>query len=433
MGTFLLTLSALVLPYVVILLLVVAGMLRAPRPTAQPSAPQAEEPAGRAWPSVDVVLPAHNEGRTLPPTLASLHALDYPGRLRIIVVDDRSTDHTAALVEAAAAADPRIRLVQVTEASKRWSPKVNAVAKGLAAGDGEIILTTDADCRLPKSWVTAMTSPFQDPQVVLVLGLVTTRGEGEASGFRERFEAIDWLSLMLASRSLTAFGWSFASSANNQAYRRDAFERAGGFGVAGRAPSGDEDLLAQRLGRLPGARTVFQADPMAAVLTSPTPSWRALLRQRRRWVSRYHHLVQYPPLFWLGVALLGAQSVALSLALLATLLFPALLPGVLSLWAVKLAVELFGFHLGLAQLGRRDLAGWPVLGWALLHPFFIAAAVLGSLFKPSSWRAGQGGYRRRLWRARRQLLQRQLARAGLTRTTSGPVAVSRRPGGRLTP
>jgi len=392
MSVALAVLAALVVPYLALLLWVAAGVVAPPRgrPSGAPS----------RWPSVDLVVPAHDEERTLPATLASLHALAYPGVLRIVLVDDRSTDGTAAAIAAAARRDPRVQVVRVERASRRRAPKVNAVWHGLRAGTGEIVMTTDADCRLAPDWVRAMAAPFADPDVVLALGTVTTRGPGEARGFRERFEAIDWLSLMLTSRSLARFGRTFASSANAQAYRRAAFERVGGFGLAARAPSGDEDLLAQRLGRLPGARAVFVDDPAAWVLTRPMPSWGALLRQRRRWASRYQHVDQYHPAFWSAIVLLGTQSAALAVALVALPFVPAAAPTVLTLWGAKLVVEIVGAHVGLGRLGRSDLRGPAVVGWALLHPFFIAAALFASLARPSSWRSGQAGYRRRLWRAR---------------------------------
>jgi len=388
-------LTALVVPYLGLMLLIAVGMRRPP-----PSVPAAATEGGRRWPSVDIVLPARNEAAGLPATLAALRRLEYPAPLRIIVVDDRSTDATASLVRDAAALDPRLRLLQVRTASRRLAPKVHAVERGLRSGQGEIVLTTDADCLVEPGWVRAMVAPFDDPDVVLALGSVTTRGPGVARGFRERFEAIDWLSLMLVSRSLARLGWSLVSSANAQAYRRAAFERVGGFGTVGQAPSGDEDLLAQRLGRLPGARTAFVDDAAARVLTHPMPSWTALLRQRRRWASRYRHVAHYHPGFWSAIVLLGAQSLALSTAVVVLPFAPAAAPAVLALWAAKLSIEVVGMREGLRLLGRPDLRGPELLGWALLHPFFVASTLLASLLWPSPWRAAASGSRRRSWRAR---------------------------------
>src|SRR5690606_32792396 len=128
------------------------------------------------------------------------------------------------------------------------------------------------------------------------------------------FESVDWFTLMLVSRSMTRFGLKFASSANNLAYRRGAFDSVGGFGAAGRAPSGDEDLLTQRLGRISGSRVVFAEDERTRVLTQGAATTRTLLRQRRRWVSRYHHVLHYHPGFMTGIAALGLQSVFLTLS-----------------------------------------------------------------------------------------------------------------------
>jgi cellulose synthase/poly-beta-1,6-N-acetylglucosamine synthase-like glycosyltransferase len=414
MSPLLVVLYALVVPYLLLMLLVVVGILRREGPGPDPAA---EEPA--EWPSVDVILPARDEAEGLPAVLTSLTDQDYPGRFTVWVVDDRSRDGTAAVARGVAARDARVRVLRVELPSCRYAPKVNAVMRGVHAGDGEWIVTTDADCVHPRGWLRALLR-HRARDVVMVLGHVDTAAPRRARGLLGRVEALDWTSLMLTSRALVRFGWSFASSANNQAYPRSAFDAVGGFGVAARAPSGDEDLLAQRLGRLRGGRFVFTDHPDARVVTAPQPSWAAFLAQRRRWVSRYQHLQQYRPAFLIGIALLGLQSLALATALLALPLWPAAAAAVLGLWAAKLGVETVGMHLGLARLGRRDLMGWPVLAWAALHPFMIATALVWSLLAPGSWRAGARGYRRRLLRAgwrrwRSQRLRAWRAAAGRPR------------------
>lgn len=374
-------------------LLIAAGMLRRLPPIT---------PAPR-WPSVDLVIAAHNEERALPGTLASVQALDYPGALRIVLVNDRSHDNTATLLCEAAACDPRLQLVHIDRPCHRQAPKVHAIARGVAAGVGEIILTSDADCRLPPGWVQAMVAPFAQPRVVWVLGSVTTLAADTPGNLRQRLEAIDWLSLMLVSRALARLGANLTSSANAQGYRRSALRAVGGFGAVGRAPSGDEDLLLQRLGRLPGARTVFVDHPDARVITAGMPSWRALWRQRRRWASRYQHALHYQPIFWAGITLLGVQSLLLSAAIVALPWQPATAPWLLASWGLKLTVELVGLRHGLRQLGRTDLVGSALLLWALGHPLFVATIFIASLLRPGSWRSSQRSYRRRALRA---LLQR---------------------------
>jgi cellulose synthase/poly-beta-1,6-N-acetylglucosamine synthase-like glycosyltransferase len=408
MIVFLVLLYGLVLAYIGLMLVVVEGMLRPER-----------RPRSAARPSASVIIPAHNEEAKLGPTLASLSRQHYSGVAEFVVVDDRSSDATGAIIDRFAARDRRIRRLRVEEPSVRLSPKVNAVNEGIKRSSGEVIVTSDADCEYPEGWLEGMIAHFEE-DVVMVVGYVECTRADRPRTKVATFESIDWFSLMLTSRSLTRFGWKFASSANNQAYRRSAFEAAGGFGAGGRAPSGDEDLLTQRLGRLPGARIVFASSPEVRVLTRPMPSLGALLRQRRRWVSRYHHPMHYHPGFMASIAALGLQSVALSVAVPLALAVPWMAPWVASLWGVKLGVELAGMRLGTAQLDRQDLWGLPVLAWALLHPFFIATVVVWSLLQPGDWRAGAAGYRRRFWlRQAREAARRLRSQVSRRRGASG--------------
>lgn len=386
MVIFLVVLYGLVLSYVGLMLMVVAGMLRRQR-----------RPFSAERPPVSVIIPAHNEQESLPGTLTSLSQQRYPGTVEFVVVDDRSSDSTNEIIEGFVASDSRFRRVRIESPSSRLAPKVNAVNEGIRESSGAIIVTSDADCEYPPGWLEGMVSHFEE-NVTMVVGYVECTRADRPKSALATFESIDWFSLMLTSRSLTRFGWKFASSANNQAYRRSAFEAAGGFGAGGRAPSGDEDLLTQRLGRLSGARIVFASTPEVRVLTRPMPSLLALLKQRKRWVSRYHHVMHYHPGFIASIAALGLQSVALTVALCLSFLVPWIAPWVACLWGVKLGVELGGMRIGTAQLDRGDLWGLPVLMWATLHPLFIATVVIWSFLQPGEWRAGADGYRRRYWR-----------------------------------
>jgi poly-beta-1,6-N-acetyl-D-glucosamine synthase len=396
---FIIVLYALMLPYIGLMLMVVVGAYRAKR-----------RPISRERPSVSVIIPAHNEEDKLEATLTSLSKQQYRGKLEFVIVNDRSRDATPEIIQRFVDQDPRFRLVNVTEPSKRLAPKVNAVNTGIQNSTGDIIIASDADCQYPVRWVASMVSHFES-DVAMVVGYVESTRAGMAKNWVERFESTDWFSLMLTSRSLTHFGWKFASSANNQAYRRSAFEAIGGFGASGRAPSGDEDLLTQRMGRLPGMRVVFASAPDSRVLTRPVPNALALLKQRRRWVSRYHHTLHYHPAFMASIGVLGFSSVFLVLGIILTAFLPELDPWVYGLWGVKLAIEMYGMSLGMNQLERRDLWGVPTFVWALLHPFFIATVVIWSFLKPGAWYAGARSYRRRFFKRQVRELGRKVRHA----------------------
>ena len=103
-------------------------------------------------PHVSVVLAARDEARHLGATLDTLRAQTYPS-LEIVVVDDRSSDATGAIADAAAAADARIQVVHVESLPEGWLGKNHALQAGAARTRGEFLLFTDADVRFSQGTI----------------------------------------------------------------------------------------------------------------------------------------------------------------------------------------------------------------------------------------------------------------------------------------
>jgi chlorobactene glucosyltransferase len=93
---------------------------------------------------VSVIVPARNEASTIKTLLVSLLATRYEP-MEILVVDDRSTDGTAALVNTVA--DPRLRLIEGEDLPQGWYGKPWACYQGFRAAQGNLLLFTDADTR----------------------------------------------------------------------------------------------------------------------------------------------------------------------------------------------------------------------------------------------------------------------------------------------
>jgi hypothetical protein len=96
------------------------------------------------WPSLSVVIPACNEADTIESALRSRLTQDYP-ELEVVVVEDRSTDATASIVDRIAAEDPRLRALHIKELPPGWLGKLHALHRGAEAASGEWLLFTDAD------------------------------------------------------------------------------------------------------------------------------------------------------------------------------------------------------------------------------------------------------------------------------------------------
>ena len=94
-------------------------------------------------PAVDIVIPARDEAAGIEAALRSLLAQDYAGPLRIVLVDDGSTDGTGTI--ARGIQDPRLLVVDGRLCPPGWSGKLWAVAQGMEHTAAELVLLTDAD------------------------------------------------------------------------------------------------------------------------------------------------------------------------------------------------------------------------------------------------------------------------------------------------
>ena len=97
-------------------------------------------------PRVSVLIPARNEELRLPPCISTIADSDYPN-MEILVLDDHSTDETAALIQRRAKGDPRIRLLSGQPLPKGWTGKSWACHQLAQEAQGEYLLFVDADTR----------------------------------------------------------------------------------------------------------------------------------------------------------------------------------------------------------------------------------------------------------------------------------------------
>jgi len=130
------------------------------------------------WPRVTVLAPAHNEERVIGDCLGRLMALDYPAdRLHILVVNDRSTDGTAAIAEACAAKS-RGRMSVLHRPAGAAPGKPAAVMDALAAIDSDVVVFFDADYLPEPALLKMLVAPFIDPQVGATMGRVVPYNTG---------------------------------------------------------------------------------------------------------------------------------------------------------------------------------------------------------------------------------------------------------------
>jgi len=235
-------------------------------------------------PTVTVVVPVHDGETTIRTCIEALLVQDWPRQaLELIVVDNRSTDATRAVV-----ASYPVRLVE----ERRVQSSYAARNRGVAASHGELLAFTDADCVPDPGWVRALAAAFEDHRVGLAAGSIAA---WRADRLVERYQAVRALR---AERTVHHPVLPFAQTAN-AACPRVVFDAVGGFDAAC-AFGGDLDFC-WRVQRNTGLRLVYE--PGAVVRHRHRTTWRGLfaLYQKNALANcllaeRWAHYAAYPSL-----------------------------------------------------------------------------------------------------------------------------------------
>jgi hopene-associated glycosyltransferase HpnB len=137
------------------------GNFWASRPELPPASPA-------EFPDVDIVIPARDEVETIRPVIASLLSQDYAGKFRVILIDDNSTDGTAAHAGIA----PNLMVISGQAMPLGWSGKLWALHQGVEASSAPILLFTDADVVHDPRHLSSLVARLLHPRVEMVSEMV---------------------------------------------------------------------------------------------------------------------------------------------------------------------------------------------------------------------------------------------------------------------
>ncbi|MDB6091655.1 MAG: glycosyl transferase, family 2 [Gammaproteobacteria bacterium] len=344
------------------------------------SAPELPPAVPAELPDVDIVVPARDEATTIGPVIASLLAQDYPGKYRITLVDDDSTDGTAALAGTA----PHLRIISGQPKPAGWSGKIWALRQGIAASSAPVLLFADADIVHDPRHLSSLVARLMQPRAEMVSEMVRLNCTSVAEralvpAFVYFFQMLYPFARVNDSRSTVA-----AAAGGTVLIRREALERIGGI-EAIKAALIDDVTLAQAVkasardvGEHAGA-PIYLGHSGLATSIRPYPRFADLWRMISR--TAFTQL---------------RYSVSLLVLTLA---------GLTLVWLVPLGAVVFGhgwsFVSGLAAFSLAALSYLPTLAryrcnrlWSLALPLialFYMAATLGSalnywLGRGASWK-----------------------------------------------
>jgi len=258
----------LILPYLVLMLWYFRGLTK-----KLPCLPE----ENKTYPYISVVVAARNEENNINGLAEALLCQDYPkDRYEIIIVNDNSTDATVAILKTSGARD-KVRVIDSAGSGKKA-----AIRLGIQEAAGELILTTDADCRPTEKWISAFASCYLKQQPDMIIGPVEIE---PSTGIAGRFEQIEFLALQGITAGSAINGHPLMCNGANLFFTREAY-----FSCADELHpeihSGDDIYLLHCLKRQKNRKILWMTPGEATVITRKSPDAASFIRQRVRWISK---------------------------------------------------------------------------------------------------------------------------------------------------
>jgi cellulose synthase/poly-beta-1,6-N-acetylglucosamine synthase-like glycosyltransferase len=314
------------------------------------------------WPSVTVIIPAHNEEQVIGHALAALLEVKYPAELlRILPVNDRSTDRTHQVIDDLVLRHPnRIFPFHRTEGKPG---KAAALKEAMSLVKSEIVVLLDADYIPAPQLIQQLVTPYFDPEVGAVMGRVVPLNVGanlltrlldleRAAGYQVDQQARMNLKLV------PQHGGTVGS------VRMSALREVGGWNE--NTLTEDTDLTFRLL--LNGWKTVYQN--RAECYEEVPETWPVRIRQIRRWAWGHNQALlthSLPVISRRGLSLRERVDGLLLLGVYA--MSPITLIG----WILALVAFYMGFTNLQGTLGLLAVASYAAVGNAAAF-FEVAAA-----------------------------------------------------------
>jgi len=231
-----------------------------------------------------IIIPFRNEEIHLQELLNSLVKINYPkNKFECIFVNDESTDTSVKIIEEFLS-KTALNFYVVNNLRESTSPKKDAINTAVQTANFEWIVTTDADCTVPKYWLQLFDQFSKVNNSVMMVGPVSYNILN--TSFLENFQLLDFLSLQAA--TLGGFGIKkpFLCNGANLAYKKTVFTELNGFQGNENIASGDDIFLFEKFYKKYPYRVHFLKSNQAIVSTKAMKSWKGLIQQRMRWAAK---------------------------------------------------------------------------------------------------------------------------------------------------
>ena len=316
---------------------------------------------------VTVIVACRNEAENIKLLLQNIAGQDYPAEsFEVIIVDDHSVDNTFEI----ASGFKGIKNLSVIR--NKGQGKKTAIRTGVGAASGNVIITTDGDCRMGEKWISAIVAFYNKNKPDMIICPVIVESE---PGFIGRFQELEFLSLQGVTAGSAIAGMSTMCNGANLAFTKEAYLKHSD-NLHYEMPSGEDIFFLHSLKKEYGSKIMWLESFDSIVTAASVKPVMSFLNQRRRWISK---IKTYYDKFTIVLAIVTFVTIAVQISLLiAGLLVPEFLVVLLAVFVLKSIPDFLILLNTTARYGKKNLMRWFLPSQAV-YPFYVLAVVLYSV------------------------------------------------------
>ena len=316
---------------------------------------------------VSVVVACRNEQENIPLLLDSIAGQDYPkGLFEVIIVDDNSTDRTS---EVASVFTGKGNIIIINNQGKG---KKQAIRTGINSSSGNLIITTDADCRMGKRWIRTIAAFYEKHKPDMIICPVQIES---GPGFFAKFQELEFLSLQGITAGSVLAGDGTMCNGANLSFTREAYLNLTDnmhFEIA----SGDDVFLLHSLKKQIQSKILCLESPDIMVTAASSSTVASYLKQRRRWISKGK---AYNDKFTILLGIVTFVTIILQVSVLvAGFIDPAFIWVFLTIFLLKSIPDFMILLNTSGRYGRKELMNW-FLPAQIVYPFYVLCVALYSI------------------------------------------------------
>ena len=332
-------------------------------------------------PFLSVIIPVRNETTQLSDLISDLNKQDYPeNKFEVIIVDDHS-DHSPESILPEFRAKRNIRILHL---GKDEFGKKSALRKGLLASNNELVLTTDADCRIQTGWISEMVNFFVSKQVKLVFGSVRFP---ESKKLFDLFQSLEFLSLVSSGAGFAGNGNPVFCNAANMGFERKTYLQFLQEKESDSAVSGDDVLFLLWLKKIYPGKIGFIKSLLTQVETKPAVSIKEFINQRLRWTSKSRYYRDF--MMIITSLVVYFTSLSLFVLLIGSFFSKLLMTGFICLFLLKCIIDLFFLFIITGYYRNRYLLA-VFLPLEIIHFIYISIIGFAGNLLTFNWKGRKG-------------------------------------------